>query len=276
MGPARADRPRWLPPPQEVTETLVPQLAHQETSIDGKMFHFLTCRTFVATALDVPVLADDDEFCDVGESVLERVQQRTVEQNLDSPVQAQVSLQEQAIVQEIPEVHAVDPSLLQQQVEEQVIVYEIPEAQADLVTERVQLRTAEQTVAPTFLQAPVRAAWSSSSTSGSEPNMEPAGTAFFAVFPQGKSTKGDAHSSPSSSTGESMEGAVGSCLTLTSRQSSAASPRTRLWRSRRAGSRGERWEGEKVEVPQCRPSTSWTRCASSWECVVSDKACTNL
>ena len=84
--------PRRLPPPQEVPATLVPLLAQQETSIDGKTLHFLIWRTFMdrkaleeqerkeqevvewtephyfsvatprATALDVPVLADDDGF----------------------------------------------------------------------------------------------------------------------------------------------------------------------------------------------------------------------
>ena len=84
--------PRRLPPPQEVPATLVPLLAQQETSIDGKTLHFLIWRTFMdrkaleeqerkeqevvewtephyfsvatprAPALDVPVLADDDGF----------------------------------------------------------------------------------------------------------------------------------------------------------------------------------------------------------------------
>ena len=87
--------PRRLPPPQEDPATLVPLLAQQETSIDGKTLHFLIWRTFMdrkaleeqerkeqevvewmvpqhfsvatprATALDVPVLADDDGFFDV-------------------------------------------------------------------------------------------------------------------------------------------------------------------------------------------------------------------
>ena len=73
--------PRRLPPPQEVPATLVPMLAQQETSIDGKTLHFLIWRAFAdrkeeqevmdwtepqhfsvatprATALDVPVPVD--------------------------------------------------------------------------------------------------------------------------------------------------------------------------------------------------------------------------
>ena len=39
--------PRRLPPTQEFPMSLVPQLAHHETSIDGKTLHFLIWRTFV-------------------------------------------------------------------------------------------------------------------------------------------------------------------------------------------------------------------------------------
>ena len=95
--------PRRLPPPQEDPATLVPLLAPQETSIDGKTLHFLIWRTFMdrkaleeqermeqevvewtvpqhfsvatprAMALDVPVLADDDGFFDVPAPVVEYV-----------------------------------------------------------------------------------------------------------------------------------------------------------------------------------------------------------
>ena len=86
--------PRRLPPPKEDPATLVPLLAQQETSIDGKTLHFLIWRTFMdrkaleaQERLEQEVVewtvpqhfsvatprADDDGFFDVPAPVVEYV-----------------------------------------------------------------------------------------------------------------------------------------------------------------------------------------------------------
>ena len=159
--------PRRLPPPQEDPATLVPLLAQQETSIDGKTLHFLIWRTFMARkaleeqerkeqevvewtvpqhfsvatpramALDVPVLADDDGFFDVPAPVVEYV----------SPALEVISIP--AVAEQVIEVPKLALHVLAVQraaLPEPQLVEQLVEVPTVLSVAVLQQRTAEQIV----------------------------------------------------------------------------------------------------------------------------------